>query len=57
MQSGQNIENLYSLFSDLLDRKLKELNVSRELVDPEEDDIHDDYMKQMHSTTVGRRLF
>ncbi|CAL2043485.1 unnamed protein product [Caenorhabditis brenneri] len=48
MESGENIEQLYNLFSDLLDMKLGELKKQADKVDKSsEDDIQDDYMAQM----------
>ncbi|KAK6046087.1 hypothetical protein COOONC_16408 [Cooperia oncophora] len=48
--SGESLDSLYALFSELLDRKLKELNITREQVKEEHgegEDIQDDYMRQM----------
>lgn len=50
MQSGENIDQLYTLFSDLLDKKLNELKVQADKVDKaNDDDIQDDYMAEMVS--------
>ncbi|CCD62993.1 putative Na(+)/H(+) antiporter nhx-3 [Caenorhabditis elegans] len=50
MQSGENIDQLYTLFSDLLDKKLNELKVQADKVDKaNDDDIQDDYMAEMGS--------
>ncbi|CAD6196556.1 unnamed protein product [Caenorhabditis auriculariae] len=52
MDSGENIDTLYSLFSDLLDRKLSEMTskkVETSAVDGE-DDIKDDYMKEIEGS-------
>ncbi|KAK5986345.1 Sodium/hydrogen exchanger [Trichostrongylus colubriformis] len=56
LASGENVDGLYALFSELLDRKLKELNTSRERVKgdhEEEEDIQDDYMQEMASSNTG----
>ncbi|CAI4225903.1 unnamed protein product [Auanema sp. JU1783] len=51
LESGENVEALYSLFSDLLDRKLHEMNTSRANArDLDNDDIRDDYMQQISSS-------
>lgn len=48
LSTGENVDNLYALFSDLLDRKLKELNTTRDQAAVEAgDDIQDDYMREM----------
>lgn len=52
MESGENIDQLYMLFSDLLDRKLSELNTKSALKEDKkgQDDIQDDYMAQVVSS-------
>ncbi|KAL6738520.1 hypothetical protein Aduo_012062 [Ancylostoma duodenale] len=48
LSTGENVDSLYALFSDLLDRKLKELNTTRdEATEEAGDDIQDDYMREM----------
>ncbi|EYC38095.1 hypothetical protein Y032_0743g1989 [Ancylostoma ceylanicum] len=48
LSTGENVDSLYALFSDLLDRKLKELNTTRDQATEEAgDDIQDDYMREM----------
>lgn len=49
MESGENIDSLYTLFSDLLDRKLHELNATsvQKKDISNEDDIQDDYMAEV----------
>ncbi|EFO87792.1 CRE-NHX-3 protein [Caenorhabditis remanei] len=50
MDSGENIDQLYMLFSDLLDKKLGELKKQADRIDrSSEDDIQDDYMAQLGS--------
>ncbi|XGW31431.1 hypothetical protein V3C99_009975 [Haemonchus contortus] len=53
--SGENVDGLYALFSELLDRKLKELNTTRGQVkvnnEEEGEDIQDDYMRQMATSS------
>ncbi|CAI5448241.1 unnamed protein product [Caenorhabditis angaria] len=65
VESGENIDILYKLFSDLLDRKLSEMNggeVPRFTLTgtSSEDDIQDDYMAELGSrsnvNTVHRSL-
>uniref|UniRef100_A0A8R1ES21 Uncharacterized protein n=1 Tax=Caenorhabditis japonica TaxID=281687 RepID=A0A8R1ES21_CAEJA len=54
MESGENIDSLYMLFSDLLDRKLNELNAStsQKKANGEGDDIQDDYMAEVASKFI-----
>ncbi|KHJ89824.1 hypothetical protein OESDEN_10342 [Oesophagostomum dentatum] len=48
LSTGENVDSLYALFSELLDRKLKEMNTTREQVNADEgDDIQDDYMREI----------
>ncbi|WKY03831.1 hypothetical protein Q1695_005076 [Nippostrongylus brasiliensis] len=48
LATGENVDNVYALFSELLDRKLKELNTTRDGATTDgEEDIQDDYMRQM----------
>ncbi|CAP22181.2 Protein CBR-NHX-3 [Caenorhabditis briggsae] len=57
MASGENIDQLYMLFSDLLDKKLGELKKQAERVEkPTEDDIQDDYMAQFGSQANIRSM-
>ncbi|EGT33143.1 hypothetical protein CAEBREN_29621 [Caenorhabditis brenneri] len=52
MESGENIDSLYMLFSDLLDRKLHEMNttaIQKKEIREGEDDIQDDYMAEVVS--------
>ncbi|CAJ0603189.1 unnamed protein product [Cylicocyclus nassatus] len=52
LANGENVDSLYALFSGLLDKKLKELNTTRQNVSSDAaDDIQDDYMRQIASTT------
>ncbi|VDO57999.1 unnamed protein product [Haemonchus placei] len=55
LASGENVDGLYALFSELLDRKLKELNTTRGQVkvnnEEEGEDIQDDYMRQMATSS------
>ncbi|CAJ0602225.1 unnamed protein product [Cylicocyclus nassatus] len=56
LATGENVDNLYKLFSELLDRKLKELNTTREQASADAgDDIQDDYMREMASSNAGSR--
>ncbi|VDM53636.1 unnamed protein product [Angiostrongylus costaricensis] len=49
LATGENVDSIYELFSELLDRKLREFNTTREkaTVQDEDEDIHDDYMQEM----------
>ncbi|KHJ89390.1 hypothetical protein OESDEN_10787 [Oesophagostomum dentatum] len=48
LSTGENVDSLYALFSELLDRKLKEMNTTREHVNADDgDDIQDDYMREI----------
>lgn len=51
LAAGENVDSLYALFSELLDRKLKEMNTNRATVETEGEDIQDDYMRQMTSAS------
>ncbi|KAE9421004.1 hypothetical protein Angca_002159 [Angiostrongylus cantonensis] len=57
LATGENVDNIYELFSELLDRKLREFNTTREkaTVQDEDEDIHDDYMQEMGSHTNIRQ--
>ncbi|VDM71171.1 unnamed protein product [Strongylus vulgaris] len=53
LATGENVDSLYALFSELLDRKLRELNTTREEASAEEgDDIQDDYMREMATSNA-----
>ncbi|CAP26206.1 Protein CBR-NHX-9 [Caenorhabditis briggsae] len=59
MESGENIDSLYTLFSDLLDRKLHEMNTTpaqKKEVEGE-DDIQDDYMAEVGSRSNLSAMF
>ncbi|KJH43584.1 sodium/hydrogen exchanger 3 [Dictyocaulus viviparus] len=51
LATGETVDSLYALFSELLDRKLKEINMTKEkaVAVTNEDDIHDDYMQEIAS--------
>ncbi|ETN86845.1 hypothetical protein NECAME_16109 [Necator americanus] len=56
LSTGENVDSLYALFSDLLNRKLKELNTTRDEVSKETgDDIQDDYMREI--TTASNAVW
>uniref|UniRef100_A0A158P7M8 Sodium/hydrogen exchanger n=1 Tax=Angiostrongylus cantonensis TaxID=6313 RepID=A0A158P7M8_ANGCA len=59
LATGENVDNIYELFSELLDRKLREFNTTREkaTVQDEDDDIHDDYMQEMVLSCFSFILF
>lgn len=58
MESGENIDSLYTLFSDLLDRKLHEMNrPSVQITDVDgQDDIQDDYMAEVVSFIFSTKI-
>ncbi|CAB3399794.1 unnamed protein product [Caenorhabditis bovis] len=49
LSTDENVDSLYNLFSDLLDRKLAELNKTRQVLNESHDDIQDDYMQEVGS--------
>ncbi|KAF1757746.1 hypothetical protein GCK72_014202 [Caenorhabditis remanei] len=59
MESGENIDSLYMLFSDLLDRKLHEMNTSpiQKKETEGSDDIQDDYMAEVGSRSNLSAMF
>ncbi|KAF1753863.1 hypothetical protein GCK72_020420 [Caenorhabditis remanei] len=59
MNSGENIDSLYSLFSDLLDRKLLEMNTKSPASEVKGDgeDIQDDYMTEVKSRSNLAAMF
>lgn len=52
MSSEENTEALYLMFSQLLDRKLREINASPR-VDDDGSDIEDDYMQEIIGPVVS----
>lgn len=46
MESSENTEALYRMFSQLLDRKLRELKKDESTIEENGDDIKEDYMAE-----------
>lgn len=51
MTAGPSKDDMYAMFSEMLDRKLKEMKLVNEK-GREDQDIPDDYMKQMEAENV-----
>lgn len=55
VEDPASVEMLYSLFSDLLDRKLQDVSKQKKITEPEE--LQDDYMAQMTVSVSELRSF